>query len=59
MTERAPRISRSYRLSDETVRLIDAVVIRLTEKDGVRKATATEVIERGVRLFAEKMKVEK
>lgn len=48
------RRMRSFRLSAETVRLLGALVEKLTEKDGVRKVTITEVVERAVAAMAKK-----
>ena len=53
----AKRTMRSFRFSEATQHLLAALAANLSEKDGLRRVTETEVIERALRLLAKQEKV--
>lgn len=53
-TKQDARKMKSVRLSLETLRLLAGLAERLTLKDGVRKITETEAMERAIHALAKK-----
>ena len=48
------RKMKSFRLSPQTLALLETLAAHLTAKDGVRRVSVTEVIERAVHALARK-----